>query len=316
MPPKAKGKGKAKAKAKGAAEPEEEVFKEPTPEEIEAARVAEKTDAINKKLDEVRQKFMNPDLKKAMDEAMKLVAITGEEMDDLTPESQCIKNEADAEALLAEPLKAAEEAGMLGQEKQAMERWKCANQIKVSFDALNSVFDGKDTDAMQKAITEARKVEEERTTLALRTFALVQKINATTTRRAEVVAERQNLGAATSFGEVKEEAAIRVAECVGEIMKVDATYKAKDVARWTEDLTVAALNKLTGMNNKLKYVVNISILENKNQPEMHTMTSCFWDSETDGAIDYKWENKEKTMYVIVQAFGLGKPKPEGEEKKA
>lgn len=246
---------------------------------------------------------------------MKLVAITGEELNDTTSEADCIKNEQDAESVLKPALEAAEAAGMLGSEKAAMQRWKDANQVRAIFQQMNTVLDGKDTEAMQKVITEARKVEEERTTLALRVHALMSKISLVTSRRAEVVAERLNLEEATSFGEVKEEAAIRIAECVGEIMKVDAQYKAKDVARWTEDLTVASLSKLTGMNNKLKYVVNTSILENKNQPEMHTTTACFWDSATDGAVQYQWENKEKTMFVIVQAFGLGKPQPEGDEKK-
>ena len=62
-----------------------------------------------------------------------------------------------------------------------------------------------------------------------------------------------------------------------------------------------SIKKLKELNKPFKYIVT-AVLMQKNGAGLHTATSCFWDSTTDGSATLRWENK--TMYCIVTVFGL------------
>lgn len=78
-------------------------------------------------------------------------------------------------------------------------------------------------------------------------------------------------------------------------------YQHNKINQWTSNVVEQCLSQLTKMNKPFKYIVTCVIMQ-KNGAGLHTASSCFWDSTTDGSCTVKWENK--TMYVIVSVFGL------------
>ncbi|KAH6573448.1 hypothetical protein BASA62_002975 [Batrachochytrium salamandrivorans] len=71
--------------------------------------------------------------------------------------------------------------------------------------------------------------------------------------------------------------------------------------QWNSNIVEQALKRLTGLNKPFKYIVTCTIMQ-KNGAGLHAASSCFWDNSTDGSTTYKYDSK--TMYVIVNAFGL------------
>jgi dynein light chain Tctex-type 1 len=78
-------------------------------------------------------------------------------------------------------------------------------------------------------------------------------------------------------------------------------YQAQKVNNWTSNVVELCLNQLTKLGKPFKYIVTCVIMQ-KNGAGLHTASSCFWDSNTDGSCTVRWENK--TMYCIVSVFGL------------
>ncbi|KAK7800968.1 hypothetical protein U0070_004650 [Myodes glareolus] len=72
-------------------------------------------------------------------------------------------------------------------------------------------------------------------------------------------------------------------------------YQHSKVNQWT------TLSQLTKLGKPFKYIVTCVIVQ-KNGSGLHTASSCFWDSSTDGSCTVRWENK--TVYCTVSAFGL------------
>ncbi|TEA25030.1 hypothetical protein DBR06_SOUSAS6510067 [Sousa chinensis] len=79
------------------------------------------------------------------------------------------------------------------------------------------------------------------------------------------------------------------------------TYQHSKVNQWTTNVVEQTLSQLTKLGKPFKYIVTCVIMQ-KNGAGLHTASSCFWDSSTDGTCTVRWENK--TMYCIVSAFGL------------
>lgn len=78
-------------------------------------------------------------------------------------------------------------------------------------------------------------------------------------------------------------------------------YQHSKVNQWTTNVVEQTLSQLTKLGKPFKYIVTCVIMQ-KNGAGLHTASSCFWDSATDGSCTVRWENK--TMYCIVSAFGL------------
>ncbi|XP_015415504.1 PREDICTED: dynein light chain Tctex-type 1 [Myotis davidii] len=78
-------------------------------------------------------------------------------------------------------------------------------------------------------------------------------------------------------------------------------YQHSKVNQWTTNVVEQTLSQLTKLGKPFKYIVTCIIMQ-KNGAGLHTASSCFWDSSTDGSCTVRWENK--TMYCIVSAFGL------------
>ncbi|KAM5229021.1 dynein light chain Tctex-type 1 isoform 1-T1 [Ctenodactylus gundi] len=83
-------------------------------------------------------------------------------------------------------------------------------------------------------------------------------------------------------------------------------YQHSKVNQWTTNVVEQTLSQLTKLGKPFKYIVTCVIMQ-KNGAGLHTASSCFWDSTTDGMVfmwscTVRWENK--TMYCIVSTFGL------------
>lgn len=79
------------------------------------------------------------------------------------------------------------------------------------------------------------------------------------------------------------------------------TYQVEQVNKWSTAVSEAVLTALSKLKKPFKYVVTCSIMQ-KIGAGLHTASSCYWDSATDGTCTVRWENK--TMYCIVSVFGL------------
>ncbi|XP_066104163.1 dynein light chain Tctex-type 1-like isoform X1 [Saccopteryx bilineata] len=80
-----------------------------------------------------------------------------------------------------------------------------------------------------------------------------------------------------------------------------STFQHSKVNQWTNDVVEKTLSQLSKLGKPFKYIVTCVIMQ-KNGAGLHSASSCFWDSSTDGSCTVRWENK--TMYCIVTTFGL------------
>jgi dynein light chain Tctex-type 1 len=79
------------------------------------------------------------------------------------------------------------------------------------------------------------------------------------------------------------------------------TYTAKRVHDWTSAIVESVLKALQAANKPFKYVVTCIIMQ-KNGAGLHTASTCFWDTKTDGSCSVRWDNA--TMHAIVTVFAL------------
>ncbi|KAB0795887.1 hypothetical protein PPYR_09948 [Photinus pyralis] len=78
-------------------------------------------------------------------------------------------------------------------------------------------------------------------------------------------------------------------------------YQQDKVNQWSAAVSEQCLSALSKLKKSFKYVVTCSIMQ-KTGAGLHTASSCYWDSSTDGTCTVRWENK--SMYCIVSVFGL------------
>ena len=109
-----------------------------------------------------------------------------------------------------------------------------------------------------------------------------------------------NLQDATTFSALKEDLTSIIQQCVEGIL-AKATYHPKNVQTWVEDISAKVLERLRETNENFKYIVNTQIVE-KNGAGMHSSTTAYWDSNTDGCVCHRWENK--SMYCMVYVYGV------------
>jgi dynein light chain Tctex-type 1 len=78
-------------------------------------------------------------------------------------------------------------------------------------------------------------------------------------------------------------------------------YTAKKIHDWTSAIVESVLKSLQAVNKPFKYVVTCIIMQ-KNGAGLHTASTCFWDTKTDGSCSVRWDNQ--TMHAIVTVFAL------------
>lgn len=91
-----------------------------------------------------------------------------------------------------------------------------------------------------------------------------------------------------------------VKETVDSILEGN-NYQQDKVNQWSANVSEKCLSALSQMKRNYKYVVTCSIMQ-KTGAGLHTASSCYWDSATDGTCTVRWENK--TMYCVVTVFAL------------
>jgi dynein light chain Tctex-type 1 len=60
------------------------------------------------------------------------------------------------------------------------------------------------------------------------------------------------------------------------------SYQLVKINTWTSSIVETILNSLIKLNKPFKYIVSCVIIQ-KNGAGLHTASSCFWDSTTDGS---------------------------------
>jgi dynein light chain Tctex-type 1 len=80
-----------------------------------------------------------------------------------------------------------------------------------------------------------------------------------------------------------------------------SVYQPKKVHGWCSQVVEGALKNLQTAAKPFKYVVTCIIMQ-KNGAGLHTASTCYWDTLTDGSCSVRWENS--TMHAIVTVFAL------------
>ncbi|RKP12702.1 dynein light chain Tctex-type 1, partial [Piptocephalis cylindrospora] len=81
----------------------------------------------------------------------------------------------------------------------------------------------------------------------------------------------------------------------------DVAYLHNNVSGWNGTVVERSLKALAALRRPYKYIVTCLILQ-KNDVGLHTSTSCYWDSGTDGCAIYRYDND--TLHAIVTVYGL------------
>jgi len=81
----------------------------------------------------------------------------------------------------------------------------------------------------------------------------------------------------------------------------DQAYQPKQVHKWTSMVVEQVLKSLQQASKPFKYVVTCVIMQ-KNGAGLHTASTCFWDTKTDGSCSVRWEND--TMHAIITVYAL------------
>jgi len=99
---------------------------------------------------------------------------------------------------------------------------------------------------------------------------------------------------------VTEEVSNLIKESI-EIAIGPTAYVHEKVNHWTKRVVELVISQLTKLQKPFKYITTCVIMQ-KTGAGIHTASSCYWDSTSDGSVTVRWENK--TMYCIVSVFGL------------
>ncbi|CAM9340662.1 unnamed protein product, partial [Discosporangium mesarthrocarpum] len=81
-------------------------------------------------------------------------------------------------------------------------------------------------------------------------------------------------------------------------------YSHAKVAEWTDAITRACIDGLTGICNNFKYGVTCLLIDRTSDKRggIHSNTRACWDTRSDGACTFRWEND--TMACVLSVFGI------------
>uniref|UniRef100_A0A8V0XC31 Dynein light chain Tctex-type 3 n=1 Tax=Gallus gallus TaxID=9031 RepID=A0A8V0XC31_CHICK len=80
-----------------------------------------------------------------------------------------------------------------------------------------------------------------------------------------------------------------------------ADYNHNKVNQWTAAIVEQSLTHLVKLGKTYKYIVTCAVMQ-RSGAGLHTASSCFWDTTTDGTCTVRWENR--TMNCIVNVFAV------------
>ncbi|XP_007899582.1 dynein light chain Tctex-type 3 isoform X1 [Callorhinchus milii] len=92
-----------------------------------------------------------------------------------------------------------------------------------------------------------------------------------------------------------------VKECIENIIGGGIDYNHSKINQWTATIVEQSLMHLVKMGKPFKYIVTCAVMQ-KSGAGLHTASSCYWDSSTDGSCTVRWENK--SMYCVVSVFAV------------
>uniref|UniRef100_A0A669Q303 Dynein light chain Tctex-type 3 n=1 Tax=Phasianus colchicus TaxID=9054 RepID=A0A669Q303_PHACC len=78
-------------------------------------------------------------------------------------------------------------------------------------------------------------------------------------------------------------------------------YNHNKVNQWTAAIVEQSLTHLVKLGKTYKYIVTCAVMQ-RSGAGLHTASSCFWDTTTDGTCTVRWENR--TMNCIVNVFAV------------
>lgn len=78
-------------------------------------------------------------------------------------------------------------------------------------------------------------------------------------------------------------------------------YTPKKVPAWTSSIVENTLKTLQNQQKPYKWIVTAIIMQ-RTGAGLHTASTCFWDTKTDGSCTIRWENK--SMHCIATVFAL------------
>ncbi|XP_043853505.1 dynein light chain Tctex-type 3 [Dromiciops gliroides] len=91
-----------------------------------------------------------------------------------------------------------------------------------------------------------------------------------------------------------------VKECIDAILG-GVDYNQNNVNQWTAAIVEQSLTHLVKLGKTYKYIVTCAVMQ-KSGSGLHTASSCFWDTTSDGTCTVRWENQ--TMNCIVNVFAI------------
>jgi len=85
------------------------------------------------------------------------------------------------------------------------------------------------------------------------------------------------------------------------VLKPCTQFDPKQVHSWTITIIDEVLKNLTQANKPFKYIVTCIIMQ-RNGAGLHTASTCYWDTKTDGSCSVRWDNPQ--IHAIVTVFAL------------
>ncbi|XP_034279692.1 dynein light chain Tctex-type 3 [Pantherophis guttatus] len=97
-----------------------------------------------------------------------------------------------------------------------------------------------------------------------------------------------------------EEAYNIIKDCIESVLG-KADYNPDSVNKWIAAIIERSLANLVKLGKTYKYIVTCAVMQ-KCGAGLHTASSCFWDTTTDGTCTVRWENR--TMNCVVSVFAV------------
>ncbi|XP_044522973.1 dynein light chain Tctex-type 3-like [Gracilinanus agilis] len=79
-----------------------------------------------------------------------------------------------------------------------------------------------------------------------------------------------------------------VKECIDAILG-GVDYNQNNVNQWIAAIVEQSLTHLVKLGKTHKYIVTCAVMQ-KSGSGLHTASSCFWDTTSDGTCTIRWEN--------------------------
>jgi len=99
----------------------------------------------------------------------------------------------------------------------------------------------------------------------------------------------------------KEEVEGHINKGIEPVLQQNTLFDPKQVHTWTIRIIDEVLKNLTAGHKPFKYIVTCIIMQ-RNGAGLHTASTCYWDTKTDGSASVRWDNAQ--IHAIVTVFAL------------